>query len=648
VQPSATYSSSLEFYLAISLILPFISFIVSFLISDRYAWAISFTAPLFQFISFCCSLVVLIGLIDSPHIVHLPWFSLGDIKFTADLEISKISSMMLVVVTFISFLVHLYSTGYMAGNAGNRRYFSVLSFFTFSMLGIIVANDLLILFIFWELVGFSSYLLIGHWMEKPEAAAAAKKAFIINRIADAGFIVGLMIVWTNAGTFNMTELFTSFVKIDQPDTWQTTASLCIFLAVMGKSAQFPLFTWLPDAMTGPTPVSALIHAATMVAAGVYLIIRLPFVTIDAMFVMSWIGAITALIAALAALSQYDIKRILAYSTISQLGLMMTAPIGDANFFHLLTHAFFKAGLFLAAGCIIHALHQAQHHSSGQFDVQDIRNLGGLRKRLPFTFLAFIICGASLAGLPFTSGFLSKEVLVLVHLLNPGNLQSKIIASLIFLTSFITVIYTFRMIWFVFFGKERQTQNLKVNEAPWVMRMPVTLLMIGSAWFVYSINPFDVEGWLFTYIVRSLSFEFSIPYLALISTLWVASAIAVAYLMYRKRTAPSHLDLFQKAFGIDWFTTLIASKTTLAAATATENIDRRLLDRGLHFIAYANVTFAHLVGWFDRYVIDGSVHTVAAIARGIGSFTRSFQSGKIQMYIFWAALALIIFIIWILI
>jgi NADH-quinone oxidoreductase subunit L len=364
--------------------------------------------------------------------------------------------------------------------------------------------------------------------------------------------------------------------------------------------------------------------------------------------MNWIGAITALIAALAALSQYDIKRILAYSTISQLGLMMTDPYQGPGFLHLTTHAFFKAGLFLAAGAIIHALHQAQHHSPGQFDVQDIRNLGGLRKRLPFTFLAFIICGAALGGLPFTSGFLSKEALILMHLLHPSDFHNKVIASIIFLTSFITVIYTFRLIWFVFFGKERHTQNLTVNEAPWVMRMPIAVLMIGSGWFVYSINPFDAEGWLLTSIFGVRPNEFSVPYLALGTTIWVGIALTVAYLMYRKRTTPSHIDLFKNGFGIDWFTTFIVSKTSLAAATTAENVDRRLLDKSLHFIAYANVTFAHLIGWFDRNIIDGSVHAVAAIARGIGSFTRSFQSGKIQMYIFWAALALIIFIIWILI
>lgn len=647
MQPSATYSSSIEFYLFISLVLPFLSFIVAFLISDRYAWAISFTAPLFQFISFCCSVVVFAGLIDSPHVIHIPWFSIGDITFSADLEITEVSSTMLVVVTFISFLVHLYSTGYMAGYPGNRRYFSVLGFFTFSMLGIVVANDLLVLFIFWELVGFSSYLLIGHWMEKPEAASAAKKAFIINRIADAGFLVGLMIVWANAGTFNMTELFQSFGKFSHVDTWQTVASLCIILGVMGKSAQFPLFTWLPDAMTGPTPVSALIHAATMVAAGVYLVVRLPFFTHDATVVMNWIGATTALIAALAALSQYDIKRILAYSTISQLGLMLTAPVAAVSMVHLITHAFFKAGLFLAAGSIIHVLHHAQHHSPDQFDVQDIRNLGGLRKRLPLTFLAFVICGAALTGLPFTSGFLSKEALIISQLMSPPDLRSKVMIAVIFTTSFMTVIYTFRMIWFVFFGAERHTRDLTIHEAPWVMRMPLVVLMISSAWVIYGANPFSTHGWMFDWM-RSPAINFSVPYLTWISAGWVLVALLTAYFVYRTRTAPSHVTILQNAFNIDWLTTLIASKTSLAAATATENIDRRFLDRGLHFIAYANVTIAHLTGWFDRNIIDGLVHTVAAVARGIGAFTRSFQSGKIQMYIFWAAMALIIFIIWILI
>jgi NADH-quinone oxidoreductase subunit L len=648
VQESVTYSSSLELYLAISLVLPFVSFIVSFLISDRYAWAISFTAPLFQFISFCCALVVFMRADASAHIIHFPWFSLSDVNFTADLEISYLSAVMLLVVTFISFLVHLYSTGYMAGYGGNRRYFSVLSFFTFSMLGIIVSNDLLVLFIFWELVGFSSYLLIGHWMEKPEAAAAAKKAFIINRIADAGFIVGLMIIWTRVGTFNISEILHITGQADYLYTadagwWTTTACLCIFLGIMGKSAQFPFFTWLPDAMTGPTPVSALIHAATMVAAGVYLMTRLhPLFTPDAMIVVNYVGMITALIAALAALSQYDIKRVLAYSTISQLGLMMTDSTGIAAFPHLITHAFFKAGLFLAAGTLIHALHHAQHHAVNEFDVQDIRNLGGLRKRLPFTFLAFIICGASLVGLPLTSGFLSKEGLLAVQFSRSGNL---FLGIGILMTSFITAVYTFRLIWFIFFKEERHTQHLTLHEAPWVMRMPVAVLMFGSSWLLYSLSPFEIQSWFVSSSFKTHTTNWLPDMLALISVVWVLIALTTAYFIYRNRTSPTHKTVLQNAFGIDWFTTLIATKVSIAAATTTERVDRRLIDKGLHFIAYANVTIAHLIGWFDRYIIDGIVHTIAAIAQGIGSFTRSFQSGKIQMYIFWAALALIIFIIW---
>jgi NADH-quinone oxidoreductase subunit L len=290
------------------------------------------------------------------------------------------------------------------------------------------------------------------------------------------------------------------------------------------------------------------------------------------------------------------------------------------------------------------LHQAQHHSAGQFDVQDIRNLGGLRKRLPFTFLAFVVFGAALAGMPFTSGSLSKEALILVQLFRSPDLHTKVIVAAIFTASFITVIYTFRLIWFVFFGVERSTKNLIVNEAPWVMRMPLALLMIFSVWLVYGLNPFSTQGWMFPWMQDDW-IKFSHPYLALILTGWVAIAFGTAYLMYRKRSIPSHINVFQNALGIDWFTTLIATKVSFAAATTTDRIDRRLIDKGLHFIAYANVTIAHLTGWFDRYIIDGIVHTIAAIARGIGSFTRSFQSGKIQMYIFWAALALIIFIIW---
>jgi NADH-quinone oxidoreductase subunit L len=265
----------------------------------------------------------------------------------------------------------------LAGDPAFRQYFAMLGFFTFSMLGVVVADNLLFVFIFWELVGFSSYMLIGHWKEKPEAADAAKRAFLFNRVGDIGFLIGLMILWTHAGSFNITDL----ASFSGENTWMTAASLCIFCGAIGKSAQFPLFSWLPDAMEGPTPVSALIHAATMVAAGIFLLARIDFLfTPAALNVVVITGTLTALAGALSALVQHDIKKILAYSTISQLGLMVVAlgaGAPEAAMLHLFTHAFFKACLFLAAGAVIHSLHQAQHKSHLSLDVQDIRNLGGL-------------------------------------------------------------------------------------------------------------------------------------------------------------------------------------------------------------------------------------------------------------------------------
>ena len=291
---------------------------------------------------------------------------------------------MVVVVSFVSFFVHVYSIGYMANDSALPRYFALLGFFTFAMLGLVMSGNLLVAFCFWELVGFGSYRLIGHWHEKLSAAKASTKSFIINRLGDLGFLIGMMILWSWTGNLEISTFDFSGV----PTFWMTAAGICIFMGVIGKSAQFPLFHWLPDAMEGPTPVSALIHAATMVAAGVFLLIRIAVLfNADALIVISIIGAITTILGALGALFQFDIKKILAYSTISQLGFMVMAigaGAAQGGFMHLLHHAFFKAGLFLGAGAIIHAMHQAYHYNAVPVDVQDIRNLGGLRKKLPTT------------------------------------------------------------------------------------------------------------------------------------------------------------------------------------------------------------------------------------------------------------------------
>src|SRR5690606_5820906 len=455
-----SYSSLFEISLAVCVGLPLLSFLLSLLFSERYSWIMGLIAPLLLLLSCVCAVLIFPqAWTGQDYEAHVNWFRISDLEFQVGINLDNNAAVMMLVVTLISFLVHLFSTGYMAGDPGEKRYFGMLGLFTFAMQGVVLADNLLLIFVFWELVGFSSYMLIGHWRHKPSAAAAAMKAFLLNRIGDIGFIIAILIVWRTPDTLSVTALAASNIS------WSAFTGLCILAGVIGKSAQFPLFTWLPDAMEGPTPVSALIHAATMVAAGVYLLARVFFLfSPEALAVVAVTGIITAVLGAGAALVQNDIKKILAYSTISQLGLMVTA-VGagapGAAMLHLFAHAFFKACLFLCAGSIIHVLHQAQRQSNVHFDVQDIRNLGGLRKKLPFTFLTTVISGASLAGLPLLSGFLSKEaILASLNVWKGDALNGRwIVFALAFVVSFLTVAYVFRLISRVFFGQESATQSL---------------------------------------------------------------------------------------------------------------------------------------------------------------------------------------------
>lgn len=622
----------------LSVALPLLSFILSFTIAEKYSWAVSITAPFLLLVSTFAAAVVFFSVEDhQPYSTTLTWFVISDYVFTAGMLINNLSATMLLVVTFISFLVHIYSIGYMAGDASLRKYFAMLGLFTFSMLGIVVADNLLLLFVGWELVGFSSYMLIGHWKEKPEAARAAKKAFILNRIGDVGFLVGLMILWTYKGSFSVSELS----SLTSVSPWQTTAALCIFCGVIGKSAQFPLLTWLPDAMEGPTPVSALIHAATMVAAGVYLMIRIfTLFTPAALDVVAVVGIITALIGAFSALNQYDIKKILAYSTVSQLGLMVTA-VGagtpDAAFIHLFTHAFFKACLFLAAGSILHSLHQAQQQAHIHFDVQDLRNLGGLRKKLPVVFGVFLVAGSSLSGLPFFSGFLSKDAILTGLTTWAGShiAWRWLVVGGAFLVSFLTMVYTFRMIWTIFMGEEKRTTGLSVSEPPAIMQTPLLILATASLWIIVSWNPFVHTRWLNPELPHSWT-------VTLISVVWVLGALSVAYIF---RNLSVHLKAFEKGFYLDQLYHWVIANIGFKFPRITSQIDKRWIDGFIHATAYAQVLIAHVTGWIDHAFIDGTVNGFASFVRGVGTVTRSFQDGKIQLYIFWSVFTIIIFLIW---
>ena len=583
---------------------------------------------------------------NTSHLIQLEWFRVGQYAFNGNIEINHFSILMLPLITVISFLVHLYSMGYMAGESGIRRYFAMLGFFTFSMLSLVLSDNLLMIFFFWELVGFSSYLLIGHWVEKPAAAKAAQKAFLFNKIGDAGFLVGLMIVWANTQNFNLNEL----LHLPEIYSWQTAASLCIFCGVIGKSAQFPLFTWLADAMEGPIPVSALIHAATMVAAGVFLLVRVsPLFTPAALDVVAVTGSLTALIAALGALHQFDIKKILAYSTISQLGLMVTAVgVGSekAAMLHLVTHAFFKACLFLAAGSVIHVLQQAQSLAHENFDAQDIRNLGGLRKKLPVTFLVFLVAGASLAGIPFFSGFISKDSIITAIWNWSGDFSSWhwLILLSTFVVTAITVLYTFRMIWFIFFAQENKS-NLSITESPLIMRIPLILLALASGWFFISMNPFKSTGWITAWIDE-------LPHsntITVISAGIVLLSLLFAWFLFVIKNKPATSILFfQNGLRIDLFYKKAVEQPVIKLTAVVETTDRKWIDGVLHFTAYTHVSIAHVIAWFDTYVVDGSINAMARLTRALGGFTRSFQGGKIQLYIFWAVLGLIIFLFFVLI
>jgi NADH-quinone oxidoreductase subunit L len=407
----------------------------------------------------------------SPQEFTINWLDLGALQVDFGLRLDPLSLMMLFVVTGVGSLIHIYSIGYMKGDPGFSRFFACLSLFTFSMLGIVLSNNFLQMFIFWELVGVSSYLLIGFWFEKASAADASKKAFLTNRVGDFGFMLGILILWvTFHNTLNF-ELVQQYIRENPALVGggaMTIAGLLIFCGAVGKSAQFPLHVWLPDAMEGPTPVSALIHAATMVAAGVYMLCRVFFIfTPDALTVISWVGGFTALLAALIAVQQNDIKRILAYSTLSQLGYMVMG-VGlhspEAGMFHLTTHAFFKALLFLGAGSVIHAMHHEQ----------DIWKMGALAKKMPVTFRTFIIGTLALAGFPGLSGFYSKDAI-----LAAAHHHSLPLFILGVGVSALTTFYMFRLVFVTFFGSAKSHSVDHAHESPGVMIWPLILLAVPS-------------------------------------------------------------------------------------------------------------------------------------------------------------------------
>ena len=513
---------------------------------------------------------------------------------------------MLLVVTGVGSLIHIYSLGYMREDAGKSRYFAALSLFMFAMLGIVLANNFVMLFIFWELVGFTSYVLIGHWYDRDAAAEAGKKAFITTRIGDFGFMIGILMIWIASGSVIFDDIVAHLSKITSNPTYLTIAALLIFCGAVGKSAQFPLHVWLPDAMEGPTPVSALIHAATMVAAGVYLLVRVSFLiqaSHTAVLVIAWIGTITALLGALLATQQSDIKRILAYSTISQLGYMVMAvglTSNEAAMFHLFTHAFFKALLFLAAGSIIVSLHHEQN----------IWKMGGLSKNLKVTFATFFAGALALIGCPPFSGFFSKDA-ILAH-----AYQHNIgIFGLGLFTAFLTAFYVSRAVAVVFFGKGRSDLARQGKESPAVMTVPLIILAILAL-----IAGWQVFAEKFLIVPREKETVLIVPVLAMVALI-VGAGLAIW--LYRNRDRdPVQIGFIGQRFYID-----------------------ELYGR---VIGITQELLARVAAAIDRWIVDAAaVRGVSSVTFGFGSLLRLLQVGNLQAYAFLFGLgivALIYFVI----
>lgn len=445
---------------------------------------------LMMFLSFLVAVQNFFRLVGDTEKVHeivlASWMTVGNLQVNWELLLDPLSAVMILVVTGVGTLIHLYSIGYMHGETGYYRFFSYLNLFAFSMLMLVLGGNALVMFIGWEGVGLCSYLLIGYYYEKKSASDAAKKAFVVNRIGDFGFLCGLFILfWALAGhgvwTINFVEIAANAHLLEAGGALITIITLAFFLGATGKSAQIPLFTWLPDAMEGPTPVSALIHAATMVTAGIYMIGRMNILFAMApstMMTIAIIGAATAFLAASIGFAQNDIKRVLAYSTVSQLGYMFLAMgVGafSAGIFHLMTHAFFKACLFLGSGSVIHAMHHAYHHAHLHDDPQDMRNMGGLRSKMPITYWTFLLSTIAIAGVPFFSGFFSKdEILWWSFGSTAGHPIFWVIAVCV---AGMTAFYMFRLVFMTFFGAQRTDARAKdhIPESPWTITLPLIIL-----------------------------------------------------------------------------------------------------------------------------------------------------------------------------
>ncbi|HEX8729567.1 MAG TPA: NADH-quinone oxidoreductase subunit L [Ktedonobacterales bacterium] len=591
--------------------------------------------------SFALSVAIFFQFLSTPslqqngYVAHLwDWFSFGPLHYVIDFRVDTLTAVMLIVVTGVSMLVHLYSIGYMAGDLGFSRFFMELALFTVSMLILVLGANILVLFIGWELVGLSSYLLIGFWFDAappppgsdlPYPPPAALKAFVTTRIGDFGMLIGILMLFLATGTFTFTTLNTAstYQHVDQFTV--TTAMILIFCGAVGKSAQFPLHVWLPDAMAGPTPVSALIHAATMVAAGVYLVAR--FFPLyhnvagpQSLEVVGWVGSFTALFAAVIALAQNDIKKVLAYSTISQLGYMFVGlavgPTDALGIFHLFTHAFFKALLFLGSGSVIHAV-------AGN---QDMRKMGGLARYMPITAFTFLVATLSISGIPPFSGFFSKDAIIgEAFTYGTAHGGSYWFYGMTLFTAFLTAFYMFRLFFMTFGGKggavgglwgggEQYRGDAHPHESPWVMTLPLIILAFPAALAgFWSVN----SG--FASFMTATTQAYDSPFADPLTYVGIALAVVglgLAWLMYGAEILPVR----------------VFTGNPLGRAIYTVILNKFYFDELYGWIIkYIALGLSNGAALFDKYVIDGIVNGSATSVKRIGDATRRTETGVLQNY-----------------
>lgn len=629
--------------IAILICAPLIGFLLNGLRfrSGNYLLA-GIIATLASFISFVCASSLYVKLLGLPeaqraiHAVFFPWIDIGTLHVNAGFVVDEISAVMILVITGVGTLIHLFSVGYMSHDTRPTKYFSYLNLFLFNMLLLVLGENLLVMFVGWEGVGLCSYLLIGFWFKDSEKAAAGMKAFVTNRIGDAGFLLGIFLLFATFNTLNFSDLAAAMAG-NPEHGWLgpiTLSCLFLFIGATGKSAQIPLYVWLPDAMAGPTPVSALIHAATMVTAGVYMIVRLNPVFMmapNAMMVVAIVGALTALIAASIGLTQWDIKKILAYSTVSQLGYMfLGVGVGafSAGMFHLVTHAFFKALMFLGSGSVIHAMHEEQ----------DIRKMGALRKRMPITHLTFMMGWLAIIGIPPFAGFFSKDEILWQAYSSPQGHWLLWLAGV--LGAAMTAFYMTRLMALTFWGKSRVSSSVHPHESPWTMTLPLVVLGVLSV----------IGGWMG--VPHLMGEIIGVPNLF---ESWLHPALT-----HVKEVAE------QGSHAIEWVMMLIS--VSVAAASAVLAYDFYILhpERPAQLVARIGFIYRLVFNkyWVDEFyfgriinpivelsralwvyidvnVIDRLTYLLADIVYGTGMNLRSYQSGNMQQYALYIALGMVV-------